>query len=133
MPLVAPPRSTASVPVGLMCCDQSIDLTPAYSASGVAASKVPSGNRIRLAVRDHRHARYAVSNEPSNCTPSLNSRHCVAPHSRNSAAVRSATPGGQEAKNCISGFAESEFHTEFTESTESEKIQRKMACSPCSP
>src|SRR5918993_5541510 len=56
--------------------------------------------RMRLAVRDHRQARYAVSSVPSNSTPSFSSRVCAAPQARNSAAVRSAIPGGQEAKNC---------------------------------
>ena len=101
MPADEPPNSMASVPLAATCCAQSIDETPSYSACGVAAGKFASGMRMRLAVRDHRHARYAVSSVPSNSTPSLSSRVCVAPQVRSSAAVRSATPGGQEAKKGI--------------------------------
>ena len=57
MPLDEPPNSMASVPFGATCCVQSIAATPSYSSSGVAAGKLPSGMRMRLAVRDHRHAR----------------------------------------------------------------------------
>src|SRR5450755_1799209 len=94
-----PVKSQASVAPGLKCAAQSMRVTAARNSSASAASNCATSRNTRLATRDHRHVRYAVSSEPVNATSPERSRLSAAPQRIISCASRSPKPRGALARN----------------------------------
>ena len=63
------PKSIASVPSRRGAASNRSTRRRRTGLQACAAGNFPSGMRMRLAVRDHRHARYAVSSVPAHSTP----------------------------------------------------------------
>jgi hypothetical protein len=92
IPGVRPTASTAIVVSAERCCSHSTAATPAYRSSAVIAGKLASVSKMRLASRDQRHARYAISSVPENETAARDSRTSEAPRARSSSARSDSMP-----------------------------------------
>ena len=92
---LVPRAVTAMVAPARRIRSQAMERVASYRSSASVQAKRPSTTKMRLARRDHRHARSASAGEPANATRPLSGRTWRSPMPRSSSASAVSKPSGQ--------------------------------------